>query len=329
MVVALVAFALVAHVNLPTIHSVQPGFGTLRCIGRASGTSCAASGYEREQGDAAHIDVVQVERLLSERSNARSARNWKLADSLRDDLGAMGVVVQDNERMWFVGDQRHQKPVRSQRYERPSRDDLERRVDLNDGNAYTKAEFVSFYGGSREWQMSPAPRGAPRGAPREQAAFSEQRQRRSERDKRRMAARSRPYRRAEECTAQLDHKTLYAIDELVSQRLRKKLDRRFDEAVRDTQTRLAPWLAFLPPPPPLIARPSPPLPWAGCAAIGARNDGRHRLGRHALVARRWPLVCLCLRPFGRASRANGQRDRTRRQACARSYAKPCEGALSS
>ena len=33
--------------------------------------------------------------------------------------------------------------------------DSERRIDLNDGNAYCEANFLARYGGSREWEMSP------------------------------------------------------------------------------------------------------------------------------------------------------------------------------
>ena len=58
----------------------------------------------------------------------------------------------------------------------------------------------------------------------------ERRARRRERDARRMQTRSAPYARAQECEASLDDAQVWEITDLVNRRLRKKLDRRFDEA---------------------------------------------------------------------------------------------------
>ena len=58
----------------------------------------------------------------------------------------------------------------------------------------------------------------------------ERRARRRERDARRMQTRSAPYARAQECEASLDEAQVWEITDLVNRRLRKKLDRRFDEA---------------------------------------------------------------------------------------------------
>jgi cysteinyl-tRNA synthetase len=41
------------------------------------------------------LDVAAVERLVSEREAARTARDWPAADRLRDALGSMGVTVRD------------------------------------------------------------------------------------------------------------------------------------------------------------------------------------------------------------------------------------------
>jgi cysteinyl-tRNA synthetase len=54
--------------------------------------------------------------------------------------------------------------------------------------------------------------------------------RRRERDTRRMAARASPYTRAPDCDASLGSSVVAEIERLVDLRLRKKLDRRFDEA---------------------------------------------------------------------------------------------------
>ena len=90
----------------------------------------------REAGDTAPVDVETVQKILSERDDARAARDWNRADALRDTLadahgawiraGARvpcspmwptaatlclqtatlcdpGVTVQDNEQKWYVG----------------------------------------------------------------------------------------------------------------------------------------------------------------------------------------------------------------------------------
>jgi cysteinyl-tRNA synthetase len=41
------------------------------------------------------LDIARVEGLVAERSRAREARDWAEADSLRDELDALGVSVQD------------------------------------------------------------------------------------------------------------------------------------------------------------------------------------------------------------------------------------------
>ena len=37
----------------------------------------------------------QIQQLLQQREDARKARNWQLADQIRDKLLAMGVVLRD------------------------------------------------------------------------------------------------------------------------------------------------------------------------------------------------------------------------------------------
>lgn len=191
--------------------------GPTRCAPRTHSVVCSAhSRYTRElqppHFSSAPVDTGKVERLLDERSRARAARNWNAADAIRDELRAMGVVVCDNEQTWRVEGPRGYTHTSGS---------AERRVDRNDGKAYTRAEFIEWYGGTREWEMSRDDRGG---------ATDDRRQRRRERDARRMATRSRPYKRAAECTASLPEAELQAITDLVNQRLRKKLDRRFDEA---------------------------------------------------------------------------------------------------
>ena len=43
-----------------------------------------------------HVDP-EVQRLIKERDKARSEKNWKLADKIRDQLKARGVTVKDRK----------------------------------------------------------------------------------------------------------------------------------------------------------------------------------------------------------------------------------------
>jgi cysteinyl-tRNA synthetase len=45
----------------------------------------------------AKIDAAKIDAILAERSAARSARNWKESDRLREELAALGVAIQDNK----------------------------------------------------------------------------------------------------------------------------------------------------------------------------------------------------------------------------------------
>jgi cysteinyl-tRNA synthetase len=49
--------------------------------------------FKRAGGHA--VDADRVEALLEERRNARAARDFARADAIRDELGAMGVVIED------------------------------------------------------------------------------------------------------------------------------------------------------------------------------------------------------------------------------------------
>ncbi len=43
------------------------------------------------------LDVQEIERLVKEREEARKARNWKVADEIRDRLKEMGIVLEDTK----------------------------------------------------------------------------------------------------------------------------------------------------------------------------------------------------------------------------------------
>lgn len=48
------------------------------------------------------MSVGKVHKLLAERVVAKKARNYELADSIRDELQKMSVIIDDKERTWQV-----------------------------------------------------------------------------------------------------------------------------------------------------------------------------------------------------------------------------------
>ena len=58
--------------------------------------------YRRLDDGAAPVSVGKVHKLLAERIGAKRAKDYTLADSIRDELQRMGVVVDDKERTWQV-----------------------------------------------------------------------------------------------------------------------------------------------------------------------------------------------------------------------------------
>ncbi|WP_150539470.1 cysteine--tRNA ligase [Actinobacillus vicugnae] len=47
------------------------------------------------QGDANHDEVAQIEALIKQRNEAKAAKNWAVADEMRDKLKAMNIVLED------------------------------------------------------------------------------------------------------------------------------------------------------------------------------------------------------------------------------------------
>jgi cysteinyl-tRNA synthetase len=48
--------------------------------------------YERQHGQ---IDEAKIKKLVDQRTMARTKKNWKESDRIRDELAAMGVVLKD------------------------------------------------------------------------------------------------------------------------------------------------------------------------------------------------------------------------------------------
>ena len=54
-------------------------------------------GTQSEYIQSLDIDVAEIDRLVAQRSAARTARNWAESDRLRDELAALGVAIKDNK----------------------------------------------------------------------------------------------------------------------------------------------------------------------------------------------------------------------------------------
>jgi cysteinyl-tRNA synthetase len=51
------------------------------------------------------LDIEEIERLIGERREARAARDWEKADSIRDSLAGKGVILKDSPAAttWKIG----------------------------------------------------------------------------------------------------------------------------------------------------------------------------------------------------------------------------------
>lgn len=47
------------------------------------------------QGDTNHDEVAEIEKLIKQRNEAKAAKNWAIADEVRDKLKAMNIVLED------------------------------------------------------------------------------------------------------------------------------------------------------------------------------------------------------------------------------------------
>jgi cysteinyl-tRNA synthetase len=59
-----------------------------------------------KEGERARSEVAErVEALLSKREDARNSKDWEAADAIRDELSAMGVIVEDGSEgpTWRLG----------------------------------------------------------------------------------------------------------------------------------------------------------------------------------------------------------------------------------
>jgi len=70
--------------------------GVLVRLGRVLGVlQGSPDGYLQNQGRGA-VDALAIDALIAQRKEARAAKNWALADEIRDKLTVLKVVVEDN-----------------------------------------------------------------------------------------------------------------------------------------------------------------------------------------------------------------------------------------
>ena len=57
------------------------------------------------QGGSASVDVARIEALMAERAEVRKARNFARSDEIRNELTALGVVIEDTPQgaRWKLG----------------------------------------------------------------------------------------------------------------------------------------------------------------------------------------------------------------------------------
>ena len=48
------------------------------------------------QGDVAELDIAAIEVVIAKRQQARAAKDWALADQLRDQLAEQGIELDDS-----------------------------------------------------------------------------------------------------------------------------------------------------------------------------------------------------------------------------------------
>ena len=90
---------------------VRETCAALRRIGRILGVfTRPGESYFQDQTerrlDARNVDASAVEALITQRTAARKGRDWATADRLRDELAAMGVVIEDRPEgtVWRMAD---------------------------------------------------------------------------------------------------------------------------------------------------------------------------------------------------------------------------------
>ena len=168
--------------------------------------------YTREVGDHYPVDVEAVEALIEERTALRLSREFDGADRLRKQLQEEhGVYLQDKELKWYVG--RGARAQDRQPHGEPSRD--RRRSEYSPGEDDRAARYEARYEARYDPDRTQAERRLM--GKRERQAGAQ-------------AGKATPYERASYDRAMLDETQVAEAQALIDERLRAKLDRKFDRA---------------------------------------------------------------------------------------------------
>ena len=95
-------FELVKFANVNVTAESSLGFVT--AVQALLNKLCGVLGLRLESTADSGVDEAEVEALLAQRAEARTAKNWAESDRIRDELAAMGIVVKDTPEgvKWFV-----------------------------------------------------------------------------------------------------------------------------------------------------------------------------------------------------------------------------------
>ena len=85
---------LAAETRRGNFHAACDLKSTCRFLGLTLAGDSLQDIRKRQRGD---IDEARIEALIDARTKARAARNFAESDRIRDELGAMGVVLKDSK----------------------------------------------------------------------------------------------------------------------------------------------------------------------------------------------------------------------------------------
>ena len=179
----------------------------------------AYSGWTRGDDSGKDVDEDRIDNLIAERAEHRRARRFDKADTIRDDLEAMGVNLWDRERVWTYGDA--PPPKRRRETGNNFYRSVQRRAARND-------DYDGYRGGGR-YDGGDRYGGGGRydGGNRYDGAEGRGRANRGEREWNEWGH---DYTRSDDDEGKINGAQLLEVNDLIKQRMMAKFDRNFDRA---------------------------------------------------------------------------------------------------